>query len=133
MQRSTDIEDAFIAFCERLSAGDVDSFDDYVAPDAVAIIGTAPGERVEERERMRFGFETEGVRLEPDRPEGYAEGTMGWVLDEPIFFLPEGSSFRTRVTFVMREDAGRWKLVHGHFSVGVPDEEVVELQERWSG
>jgi hypothetical protein len=24
-----------------------------------------------------------------------------------------------------------WKLVHAHFSSGVPDEEVVALQQRW--
>jgi ketosteroid isomerase-like protein len=38
---------------------------------------------------------------------------------------------RTRVTAVTREEAGRWKIVHMHFSVGVPDEEVQELQARW--
>ena len=88
---------------------------------------------MDDRDRMRFGFEAEGVRLEPRDPRGYEEGTMGWVVDEPTFVLPDGSSFKTRITFVMRQEGGRWKLVHGHFSVGVPDEEVVELQRRWSG
>ena len=38
----------------------------------------------------------------------------------------------TRLRAVMHEEEGRWKLVHMHVSVGVPDEEVVELQMRWS-
>jgi ketosteroid isomerase-like protein len=42
--------------------------------------------------------------------------------------FPDGSAMQTRVTAVMcQEEEGRWKLVHMHLSVGVPDEEVVEL------
>jgi hypothetical protein len=32
----------------------------------------------------------------------------------------------------MRREEEGWKMVHAHFSVGVPDEEVVGLQKRWS-
>lgn len=39
---------------------------------------------------------------------------------------------QTRLTAVMRQEEGRWKLVHMHLSVGVPDEQVVELQRRWT-
>ena len=38
---------------------------------------------------------------------------------------------RTRLTAILHEEAGRWKVVHLHVSVGVPDEEVQELQARW--
>jgi hypothetical protein len=38
---------------------------------------------------------------------------------------------RTRLTAVLIEEGGRWKIVHLHVSVGVPDEEVQELQARW--
>ena len=37
----------------------------------------------------------------------------------------------TRLTAVLPNEDGRWKIVHAHFSIGVPDEEVVELQQRW--
>jgi SnoaL-like domain len=130
---SEDVREALLRFCDRLSASDVDSFDDLVSRQATLIIGTAPGEWVDDRDRMRFGFETEGVRLEPDDPRGYEEGSMGWVADRPTFGFPDGSSFRTRLTAIMRQEDGRWKLVHTHFSVGVPDEEVVDLQRRWEG
>ncbi len=39
---------------------------------------------------------------------------------------------QTRLTAVMRQEEGRWKLVHMHLSVGVPDEQVVPLQQRWT-
>jgi hypothetical protein len=132
MDQSNDVRDAMLRFYDRLSAGDVASFDDVVAADAALIIGTAPGEMITERDRMRFGFEAEGVRLESgDQVIAYEEGTMGWVADEPTFFFPDGSAMRVRLTGVLRRDAGAWKLVHMHVSVGVPDEEVTSLQQRW--
>jgi SnoaL-like domain len=54
------------------------------------------------------------------------------VVDEPKFGFPDGSGFDCRVTAIMRNEGNVWRLVHAHFSVGVPDEEVVELQKRWS-
>jgi hypothetical protein len=131
MDESGDVRDAYVAFCDRLSASDVDSFDDLVSREAALIIGTAPGEMIEDRDRMRFGFEAEGVSLTPRNPTGYAEASMGWAVDEPEFRFPDGSAIRARVTAVWRSEDGRWKLVHAHFSVGVPDEEVVDLQRRW--
>jgi ketosteroid isomerase-like protein len=132
VEESSGVKDAWLRFCDRLNAKDVGSFDEVVASDAKLVIGTAPGEWVDQREGMRFGFEAEGVRLEPDDPQAYEEGSMGWLVDQPTFAFPDGSSFKVRLTTVMRQEDGRWKIVHGHFSVGVPDEEVVELQRRWS-
>jgi SnoaL-like domain len=133
MQQSEEVRDAILRFCERLSAGDVASFDELVSQEpSTLIIGTAPGEWVTERERMRFGFEAEGVRLEAKNPVGYEAGSLGWVVDQPAFVFPDGSVMQTRLTAVMRQEEGRWKLVHMHFSVGVPDEQVVQLQQRWS-
>ncbi|MFN2505438.1 MAG: nuclear transport factor 2 family protein [Acidimicrobiales bacterium] len=132
MQQSDPVREAMLRFYDRLSASDIASFDDVVAPDAVLIIGSAPGEWVTERDRMRFGFETEGVRLETGGgPVAYEEGSMGWLADEPTFHFPDGSAMKTRLTAVLRQEDGNWALVHMHVSVGVPDEEVQELQRRW--
>jgi ketosteroid isomerase-like protein len=133
MQQSTEVRDAMLRFYDRLSASDVASFDQLVSQDpATMVIGTAPGERVTERDRLRLGFEAEGVRIQAGGPAGYEEGSMGWVVDEPMFFFPDGSAMKTRLTAVLHREDGVWKLVHMHVSVGVPDEEVVELQKRWS-
>lgn len=132
MRESTSVRDALLNFYDRLSAGDVASFDRVVAADAAVIIGTAPGEWVTERDRMRFGFEAEGVRLETGGGAvAHEEGSMGWVADEPVFFFPGGSSMKTRLTAVFRQEGDDWALVHMHVSVGVPDEEVLDLQQRW--
>jgi hypothetical protein len=134
MQKSAEVRDAMLRFYDRLSASDVGSFDELVSREPAAlIIGTAPGEWVTERDTMRFGFETEGFRIEAGNdPAGYEEGSLGWVVDQPTFVFPDGSAIQTRLTAIMHQEDDRWKLVHMHVSVGVPDEEVVELQGRWS-
>jgi hypothetical protein len=131
MEQSEEVRDAWLRFCDRLSAADVARFDELVSSEAKLIIGTAPGEWIEDRERMRFGFETEGLRLHPDDPLGYAEGSLGWVVDRPAFEFPDGVRMHMRLTAIVRREDAAWRLVHAHFSVGVPDEEVVELQQRW--
>jgi SnoaL-like domain len=134
MRQSQEVRDAMLLYCDRISASDVASFDELVSQEpATLVIGTAPGEWVTERERLRFGFEAEGVRLEAKDPVGYEEGSLGWVVDQPAFVFADGSVMQSRLTAVMhQEEGGRWKLVHMHLSVGVPDEEVVELQQRWT-
>jgi hypothetical protein len=133
MEESTEVRDAVLAFYEGVTAKAVERFDDIVSGHpSTLVIGTAPGEWVTERPRLRFGFEAEGLSLEPGpRPTGHREGTMGWYVDEPWFGFPSGGGMRTRLTGVLRQEEGRWKIVHLHFSVGVPDEDVQELQARW--
>ncbi len=132
MEESAGAREAWLNFCDRLSATDSDSFDDIVADDAKLIIGTAPAEWVEDGPQMRSGFETEGYAMRPDDPQAHEEGSMAWVVDQPLLVFPDGTSVPTRLTAVMRRDAGKWKIVHAHFSVGVPDEEVVALTEKWT-
>jgi hypothetical protein len=131
MQESTAVASAWLRFCEGVSNGAVEQFDDIVSQQANLVIGTAPGEMITERDRMRFGFETEGVTLGSRSARGYEEGSLGWVVDEPTFGFPDGTSFDCRVTAIARKEGELWKLVHAHFSVGVPDEEVVALQRKW--
>lgn len=133
MRESSAVDDALVQFADRLSAGDVDSFDRLVSSDpATCIVGTAPGEVVTERAALRFGFETEGVRLEIDPPRAYEEGSVGWALTAGTLFFPDGSGIPVRLSAVLHQQEDRWKLVHAHFSVGVPDEEVVTLTKSWS-
>jgi hypothetical protein len=132
MRESSAARDAWLRFCEGVSKGRVEQFDDIVSQEAKLVIGTAPGEMVTERDRMKFGFETEGVTLVSRHAQGYEEGSLGWVVDEPRFGFPDGSAFDCRVTAVVRKERDTWRLVHAHFSVGVPDDEVVALQDKWS-
>lgn len=132
MEESTAVRDAWLRFCDGVSEGKVDEFDDIVSQEAHLVIGTAPGEMVTTREQMRFGFETEGVHLESTDARGWEEGTVGWAVDEPRFGFPDGSGMDCRTTTIFRKEGEVWRVVHAHFSVGVPDEEVAELQKKWA-
>jgi hypothetical protein len=133
LERSDAVLQAVLAFYDGISTSDVEKFEQLVSTHpATMICGTAPGEIARERDRLRFGFETEGVTLKVGAsPEAYREGGLGWAFDEPLFGFPDGTSIRVRLTMVFLEEATGWMLVHGHFSSGVPDEEVAALQARW--
>ncbi len=74
---------------------------------------------------MAFGFE--GVKFEPGpAPRGWSEGDIGWFTDTPMMEIPEGR-IRVRTTLVVRREAGRWKIIHAHYSVGIPDDLAVEV------
>ena len=101
MQESAAVRDAWLEFCNRLTAGDVESFDRVVSSHpATLVIGTAPGEWVRERNRLRFGFEMEGVGLRSRGPTAYQEGDLGWITDEVDFAFPDGSVMDARMTAV---------------------------------
>ncbi len=68
-----------------------------------------------------------GTRLEGTDPRGWAEGSLGFGVDKAAFVRPDGSRLPTRLTGVLREENGEWKVVHLHFSVGAPDNEAVVL------
>ena len=134
MRPSAGVVATMLDFYEKITSNDVGSFDRLVSADpATLVIGTAPGEWVTERARLRFGFEAEGLGISPGpAPAGFENGSVGWYVDEPTYTFPDGSLMRTRLTSVLQREDGAWRIVHMQVSVGVPDEEVVGLQQRWS-
>jgi hypothetical protein len=133
MERDAGVVSTMLDFYDRVTASDVASFDRLVSADpATLVIGTAPGEWVTERDRLRYGFEAEGLSIEAGpSPAGYASGEVGWFVDEPVYRFPDGGGIRTRATAILTRQDDTWQIVHMHVSVGVPDEEVIESQSRW--
>lgn len=132
MKRSGAVRDGMVAFYERFTAGDPDAFEEGLATgEGVHVIGTAPGEGHWDRSSWANAYRTQftdlGIRLEggPD-PVGYEEGSVGFGTDTPRFVFPDGSYLATRLTAVLHDEGGEWKVVHLHFSVGVPDEEAIQ-------
>jgi hypothetical protein len=131
VHESAGVRDGILRFYERFSAGDPDAFAEGVAEGpGVSVIGTAPGEGHDDRESWieayRSGIAELGMTLEGADPRGYEEGAVGWGVDQPRFVLPDGSYLPTRLTAVLHNEDGGWKVVHLHFSVGVPDEEAIQ-------
>ena len=132
MQPSTEVRDTVLRFYDRISAKDVASFDRLVSRNEhTLVIGTAPGEWVTDRPRLRYGFEAEGMTLTAGpNPRGWERGDVGWAVDEPTYHFPDQSSMRCRLTALVQREDGDWRIVHMHWSVGVPDDEVADLQAR---
>jgi SnoaL-like domain len=133
VEPSESVRATMLDFYARISASDVASFDRLISADpATLVIGTAPGEWIVERDRLRFGFEAEGLAIRPGpTPAGHEREDVGWFTDEPTYVFPDRSEMRTRLTAVLQREDDAWRIVHLHVSVGVPDEEVVALQQRW--
>jgi hypothetical protein len=131
MQESAGVREAMLRYYERFAADDRDSFDRLVSREAGLVIGTNWPEWYDDRETWRKQFGGGGeVGIEAGDVRGYEQGSVGWVVDTPSFVLPDGTKIRTRLTGVMLNEDGDWKLVQLHVSVGVPDEELVRLAQR---
>jgi hypothetical protein len=53
------------------------------------------------------------------------EGSVGWSIDrDALFRLPDGTEISFRNTCVFDQEDGEWKLIHGHTSIGVSNEEL---------
>ena len=131
MERSPEVVAGLAAFYAALNSQDVEQFSARLADgDGVSVIGTAPGEGHDSRDdwiaTYRVGIGEFVLRLEGgDSPVGYRSGDVGFAIDRPTFVLP-GGRLPARLTAVLAEQDGEWRMVHAHFSVGVPDEEALE-------
>lgn len=138
MQKSAAVCEAMVRFYDRFSAGDVAGFADMItAWEGAFVIGTDPQQWEDGRETWIAGYESQisqipGLRLAAGDLRGYAEGSLGWAADRPTFVLPDGTAIPTRLTAVLHQEDGQWKLVNAHFSVGVPDDELFDLIQRWA-
>jgi hypothetical protein len=56
--------------------------------------------------------------LTPGAPEGFSEGSVGWVADRPTLAMPNGSRLALPFTAVFHREAGVWKLVQCHGLMG---------------
>lgn len=56
---------------------------------------------------------------------------MGWAFDCVTFHMPGGARLPSRLTAVLREEDGAWKIVHAHFSVAVPCDLALEQAGDW--
>ena len=134
MKQSTEVRDAVARFYQRLSAGDVEGTTATIADDPEAFVigtqriggGREPWlESIRENAQMGIVFEAGAIRA-------WAEGDMGWAVDEPSIVLPNGVRLPTRMTAVLhRRPDGVFQLLHQHYSWAVPDEVAMEHVHAW--
>ncbi len=83
---------------------------------------------IEDKSELLTTLEEEVATLSPtvrmDGLAAYEEGNIGWGSARVTLVLPNGLEAAGRWTTVLRREDGRWRLVHTHFSLSVPDEEA---------
>ena len=133
MEHSDELRDLTLRFYEAAATGDLYFFEQHVSrQDRAVFIGTDPNEWWEGFEAFREAMRAQseaigggGLHIVAGQPRAYQEGNVGWVIDrDALFRLPDGTEIPFRNTVVFRREEGRWKLVHGHTSIGVRNEEL---------
>jgi SnoaL-like domain len=129
MERSDELKDVALAMFEAASRQDPSGIDRHTSSDeGVLMIGTDPnewtqgGERVAEESRQEM--QDSSTEFSPGVVEAFVEGTVGWISSRPVWTLEDGTQIPARLPCVFHREDGEWKLVQGHVSVGVPNEEL---------
>lgn len=135
MQESAAARDGLLRFYEaftQATPGDMETFDRVFTRDqGLLIVGTAYGEWVEGRDNGTRAWGMEGVGIEPGDPIAWEEGDVAWAADRPAFVVGD-IRIPIRLTAVLAREDGDWKIRHAHFSVGVPDDLMLENAADWS-
>lgn len=134
MEQSEEARNAIALFYERLSSGDVEGTSATIVADAEAFVigtqsigtGREPWlDSVRENAQMGIVFEAGAIRA-------WADGPMGWAVDEPTIVLPNGMRLGMRMTAVLRRESdGVLRIVHQHYSWAVPDEVAMGHVQEW--
>lgn len=135
MRESDEARAALLRFYDAFTEatpGALELFDrSFTASEDLLIVGTAFHEWVDSREGGKQAWGMEGIELQPGDPVAWEEGDVAWAADRPAFVAGEMRA-PIRLTVVMVKEGGDWKIQHGHFSVGVPDEVAFGNAADWS-
>jgi ketosteroid isomerase-like protein len=133
MEHSDELRDLMLRFYEASTTGDLSFIERHVSRrEGTVFIGTDPNEWWEGfeafAEAMRAQSEAmggEGLQIVPGQLQAYREDSVGWAIDrDALFRLPDGTGIPFRNSCVFLQEDGEWKLIHGHSSIGVRNEEL---------
>ncbi|HEX9036639.1 MAG TPA: nuclear transport factor 2 family protein [Ktedonobacterales bacterium] len=136
MQASPEIREAALQALRDQLAGNLDAALQAMSQEPGFLsIGTAPAEwfsgfaAFEQAARAATAAGGGGMPpLENVEVEAYQEGTVGWGSERGTLRLPNGVALSIRGTFVVHQEGGRWKAVQTHTSVGIPDDQIMNMK-----
>ena len=132
MEHNAELADTLARFFEAFNKGDIATVEDLLSRQQGTLgVGTDPGEWWRE-DAIRDAFRTQmpqmlaaGLRFEPGELEAFSEGSVGWFADQMTLKIPDGGAVPMRLTGVSHQEAGTWKMVQFHLSIGMLNEEVL--------
>lgn len=131
MERSPEIEEFAKRYYQAARDGYGAAANDFVSDNAeVVVIGSDPDEWWDSagyNAAMRAQSDAMGgsIPIYSTDLKAYREGSVGWIIDRPVFRFGEGMDAPARLTAILHDEGGQWKIVHLHLSVGVPNEDVL--------
>ena len=127
MEAAPDLRDVVVESFSAFSAGDMTFLENHIScqPGAHAL-GADPSEWCADAAAILKAAEAEasdGIRFVPGEIQAWCEGSVGWVVaPDARFQLPDGREGSLRYTGVYRLEERAWRLVQGHWSIGVPND-----------
>src|SRR4051794_16931202 len=132
LERSEELRSVTARLWAAWTRGDADSVVGRFSNQAMSGFGTDPTEVFDDPERLerytRAEFETMGGPwpFGPAEIDAWREGDTGWSM---LRAAVRGNAHNPlRVSFVFRLERDDWKIVHQHWSVGVPNEELLGVR-----
>ena len=136
MERSDEVRDLTLRLYEAESTGDLAFIERHCSRQEGAVyVGSDPNDWWEGLEVFVEALRAEseaiaeaigGMQIVAGQLQAYREGSVGWSVDrDALFRLPDGTEVPFRNTYVFVQEDGEWKLIHGHTSIGVSNEEVL--------
>jgi hypothetical protein len=132
MQRSPELEELAREMIDAMQASDVPRIEQTLARvDGAVMIGTEAAEYTRDMDEMmkimRESTPDQGyhITVSLDEVRGYQEGDVGWI-DGTGKFERDGQSVDVRMTGVAHREAGQWRFLQTHASIGVPNERMFE-------
>jgi SnoaL-like domain len=136
MEQSEELRDLTLRLYEAEATGDIAFIERHFSRQEGAVyIGSDPNEWWEGLEAFVEAMRSQseaiaeaigGMQIVAGQLQAYREGSVGWSVDrDALFRLPDGTEIPFRNTYVFVQEDGAWKLIHGHTSIGVSNEEVL--------
>ena len=131
-ESSVEIEQVLRDVVEAIANSDLDEIGRRTSRDPCAVaIGSDPAEWSEGYdEMMRLMRDSTpdaeiGITAGLDDVKAFAEGTVGWAAGHGYFEIG-GKRVPVRITAVVHQEDGEWKMVQTHASIGVPNERMLD-------
>jgi ketosteroid isomerase-like protein len=131
-ETSADIEQVLRDVVDAIAGSNIDEIARRTSHEPCAVaIGSDPGEWTEGYDEiMRLMRDSTpdaelGITASLDDVKAFREGSVGWAAGHGYFEL-EGKRVPVRLTAVVHQENGEWKMVQTHASIGVPNERMMD-------
>lgn len=131
-EASAEIERILRDFVDAIASSNGDEIERRTSRDSCAVaIGSDPNEWTEGYDRiMQLMRESTpegevGITAGLDDVKAFSEGSVGWAAGRGYFEIG-GNRVSVRLTAVVHQEDGEWKIVQSHASIGVPNDRMMD-------